>query len=72
MDAVIGGVLLVLFVLSIGPATRGTAAAIESIENQTRQETQEEHERANSDIARLLLLLVVVFGVLFAMKLGAL
>ena len=72
MDAVIGGVLLVLFVLAIGPATRGTAAAFESIEDPTRQETQEEHEQANSDMARLALLLLVVFGLLFAMQAGVL
>lgn len=72
MDALIGGVLLVLFVLGIGPATRGTAAAIESFEDPGKPETQEEHDRANSDMLRLLVLLVVVFGLLFAMKAGAL
>jgi len=71
MDAVIGGVLLVLFVLAIGPATRGTAAGIESFTDPGKPETQEERDRDNNDMVRLLVLLLVVFGLLFAMKLGA-
>ncbi len=70
MDAVIGGVLLVLFVLSIGPATRGTAAGVESFTDPGKQETQEEHDRANNDMVRLLALIVGVFGLMFVWKLG--
>ncbi len=70
MDALIGGLLLVLFVLGFGPAVRGTAAGIDSIENPDRQETQEEHDRANRDMVRLLVLLVAVFGLMFVWKMG--
>lgn len=72
MDAVIGGVLLVLFVLAFMPAGRGVQAAIESIEDPGKPETQEERDRANSDMVRLLVLLVVVFALMFAVKLGVL
>ena len=70
MDAVIGGVLLVLFVLSIGPATRGTAAGVESFTDPGKQETQAEHDQGNSDMLRLLVLIVGVFGLMFAVKFG--
>jgi hypothetical protein len=72
MVSIIAGVLLVLFVLGFGPATRGTKAAAEEIENPGRPETPAQHEQANSDILRLLALVVGVFGLLFALKLGAL
>ncbi|MFN8469333.1 MAG: hypothetical protein U0X20_27500 [Caldilineaceae bacterium] len=70
MATVIGGVLLVLFVLGIGPATRGTAAAIQSFEDPGKPETQEERDRANSDLVRLLMLLAAVFGLMFVWKMG--
>ena len=72
METVVGGLLLLALVLGFMPAVRGVAKGIESFEKPGKPETQEEHERANSDMARLVLLLLVVFGVLFAMKLGAL
>ena len=71
MDALIGGLLLLALVLGFGPATRGTAAAINSFEDPHRQETPEEHARANSDMWRLLLLIIGGFGLAFALKLGA-
>lgn len=70
MDAVIGGVLLVLFVLAFGPATRGTKAAFDAFDDPGKPLTQEENDRQNSDMARLLVLLVVVFGLLFVAKAG--
>lgn len=70
--ALIGGVLLVLFVLGIGPAARGVNAGIESFQDPGKEETPAERGQANSDMLRLLVLLVVVFGLMFAMKLGAL
>lgn len=70
MDAVIGGLLLVLFVLGFGPAVRGTKAGIESFEDPGKPETQEERERANSDMLRLLVLLAAVFGLMFIWKMG--
>ena len=70
MDPLIGGVVLVLLVLGFMPATRGTAAAIQSFEDPGKPETPQERERANSDMLRLLVLLVVVFGLLFVMKMG--
>jgi hypothetical protein len=72
MEPVIGGLLLVMFVLGFGPAVRGTAAGLDSIENPGRQETPAEREQANSDMWRLLVLIVGVFGLMFALKLGAL
>lgn len=70
MDAVIGGLLLAMLVLGFGPATRGTKAAFDSFDDPHRPETQEERERANSDMLRLLVLLVGVFALLFVMKMG--
>lgn len=70
MDALIGGILLVLFVLGIGPATRGTAAALDAIDDPTRPETPAERDRANSDLARLLVLLAAVVALLFVVKMG--
>lgn len=58
------GILLVVFVLAVGPAVRGVAAALES-PNRRRN-----HKRDNRDMVRLLVLLVVVFGLMFAWKLG--
>ncbi len=72
MDAVIGGVLLVLFVLGFMPAGRGVQAAIESFEDPGKPQTQAERDRQNSDMVRLLVLLVVLFGLMFAMKWGVL
>ena len=71
MESVIGGVLLLLFVLAIGPAARGVSAAIDSVEDPGRPETQEEHDRGNRDMVMLLVLVVVGFGLAFALKLGA-
>lgn len=70
MESVIGGALLLIFVLGIGPATRGTAAAIQSIEDPGKPEIQEECNRANSDLVRLLVLLAATFGLMFVWKLG--
>ena len=70
MESVIGGVLLVLFVLGFGPATRGTAAAFQAIEDPGKPETQEQRDRANSDMVHLLVLLVAVFALMFIWKLG--
>lgn len=70
MESVIGGVLLVLFVLGIGPATRGTAAAFQAIEDPGKPETPAQRERNNSDLVRLLVLLVAVFALMFIWKLG--
>ena len=70
MGALIGGILLVLFLLGIGPATRGTAAAFDALEDPGKQETPAERDQANSDLGRLLVLLVVVFGLMFVWKLG--
>ena len=70
MDMLIGGIALVLLALGIGPAVRGTAAAFDALEEPTRQETAAEREQNNSDLARLLVLLVGAFGLLFAMKMG--
>ena len=70
MDMLIGGIALVLLALGIGPAVRGTAAAFDALEEPTRQETAAEREQNNSDLARLLVLLVGAFGLLFAMQMG--
>lgn len=70
MEAVIGGTLLVLFVLGIGPAARGVSSAIDAIEDPGKQETPAERERANSDIVRLLVLLAAVFGLMFVWRVG--
>lgn len=67
----IGGVVLVLLVLGFGPSVRGVAAGLDSIENPQRQETPEEKRQADNDMWRLLLLIVGVFGLMFAIKLGA-
>jgi len=70
MEAVIGGILLLIFVLGIGPAARGVSAAIDSVEDPGKPETEAEHERANSDMVRLLVLLVAVFGLMFVWRMG--
>lgn len=70
MDALIGGVLLLLFVLGIGPATRGTAAAFDAIDDPGKPETPAERDQANSDLARLLVLLAGVVALLFVVKMG--
>ena len=70
MEWLIGGIALVLLALGFGPAVRGTAAAFDALENPTRPETAVEHEQNNSDLARLLVLLVGTFGLLFAMQMG--
>lgn len=70
MDALIGGILLVLLLLGIGPATRGTAAAFDALEDPSKPETPAERDRANSDLVRLGLLTLLLFGLMFAMKLG--
>ena len=70
MDAAVGGLLVLLLVLGFGPSVRGVAAGIDSIENPSRQETPEERDRANSDMLRLLVLLIAVFGLMFVWKLG--
>lgn len=70
MDAVIVGVLLVLFVLGFGPSVRGVQAGIESFENPSKPETQEDRDRDNRDIVRLLVLLAAVFGLMFIWKMG--
>ena len=70
MDALIGGLVLGLFVMGFMPGARGVAAAIDSFEDPHRQETQAEHDQANSDMLRLLLLIVGVFGLMFAVKFG--
>ena len=70
MDALICGVLLVLFLLGIGPATRGTAAAFDAIDDPGKQETPAERDQANSDLARLLVLLAGVVALLFVVKMG--
>ena len=70
MDGVVGGVLLVLFVLGFGPSVRGVQAGIESFENPDREETQEERDRANSDMVRLLVMLAAVFALMFIWKIG--
>lgn len=66
----IGGIALVLVALGIGPAVRGTAAAFDAMEEPTRRETEAERERNNNDLARLLVLLLATFGLLFAMQMG--
>jgi hypothetical protein len=70
MDTLIGGVLLVLLVLGFGPSVRGVQAGIESFENPGKPETKEEHDRANNDMVRLLVLLAAVFGLMFVWKMG--
>ena len=70
MDALIGGILLVLFVLGIGPATRGTAAAFDALEDPGKPETPAERDQANSDLVRLLVLLAGVVALLFVVKMG--
>jgi len=72
MGTLIGGILLVIFVLGIGPAARGVSSAIDAIEDPGKPETEAEHERANSDMVRLLVLLAAVFGLMFVWKMGAL
>ena len=70
MDALIGGILLVLFVLGIGPATRGTAAAFDALEDPGKPETPAERDQANNDLVRLLVLLAGVVALLFVVKMG--
>lgn len=70
MDAVIGGLLLVMLLLGFGPAVRGTKAAFDALDDPASPETPAEQEQANSDMWRLLLLLVGVFGLMFALGMG--
>lgn len=70
METVVGGLLLLALVLGFMPAVRGVAKGIESFEKPGKQETQAEHDQGNSDMLRLLVLLVVVFGLMFAVKFG--
>lgn len=70
MDALIGGLLLVLFVLGFGPAVRGTKAGFDALDDPTKPDTPEERDRANSDMLRLLVLLAAVFGLMFVWKMG--
>lgn len=70
MDMLIGGIALVLLALDIGPAVRGTAAAFDALEEPTRPATQAEREQNNSDLARLLVLLLATFGLLFIVQIG--
>lgn len=58
--------VVALLVLGFGPAARGVAAALES---PTRRRN---HKADNRDMVRLLVLLVVTFGLMFAWKLGVL
>lgn len=70
METLVGLLLLALFVQGFMPAVRGTAKGIESFENPGKPETQAEHDQGNSDMLRLLLLIVGVFGLMFAVKFG--
>ncbi len=65
-NTIIAVVVVALLVLMFGPAVRGTAAAFES---PTRRRNR---KRDNRDMVRLLVLLVVTFGLMFAWKLGVL
>lgn len=70
MDALIGGIVIVLLVLGFMPGARGVAAAIDSVENPSRPETQAERDQAHSDMWRLLVVVVGAFGLLFALQMG--
>lgn len=70
MGALIGGVLLLLFVLGFGPSVRGTAAAFDALEDPGKPETPAERDQANSDLVRLLVLLAGVVALLFVVKMG--
>lgn len=70
MGTLIGGLLLLVLVLGFGPSVRGVQAGIEAFENPSKPETQEEHDQANSDLTRLLVLLAAVFALMFVWKLG--
>lgn len=70
METLVLIVLAALFLLGVGPATRGTAAAFDALENPHRRETPEETRRNNADLVRLLVLVVAVFGLMFAIQLG--
>lgn len=70
MDMLIGGIALALLALGFGPAVRGTAAAFDALEEPTRRETEAEREQNNSDLARLLVLLVGAFWLLFVTQMG--
>ena len=70
MATVMGVIAIVLIVLGFGPATRGTKAAFDAFDNPGKQETPEETQQAHSDIWRLLVLVVVAFGLLFVLQVG--
>jgi len=72
MDAVIGIGCLVLLVLAFMPTVRNVAAGIESIENPTKRDTAEEQQQARDGALWSLMLVVVAFGLLFAMQAGVL
>ncbi len=70
MTTLIGVVALVLIALGIGPAARGVQYGIEANENPRKPDTPEEHARANSDMLLMLVLLLLVVGLLFVLKMG--
>jgi len=71
MDAVIGIGCLVLLVLAFMPTVRNVAAGIESIENPAKSDTAGEQQRSRDGALWSLMLVVVAFGLLFAMQAGA-
>lgn len=71
MESVGIGVLFVaLLAFMFMPGARGVAAGIDSVENPSRQETEQERQQGNSDILRLLIGLAITFGLLFVMQAG--
>lgn len=65
VEVVVGGIVLVL-ALGFFPTGRGTAAAINSVEDPHRQETPAEKQQANSDLKTLFALLLVVVVLTFS------
>jgi hypothetical protein len=56
-------ILLIVLALGLGPAARGVALGLDPHRRQSKKQ-------ANSDMVRMLILLVVVFCLMFAWKLG--
>lgn len=70
MESLIGGAALLVLLLGLIPAGRGVQAGIEAFGNPGKPETPKEQDRANSDLVRMLVLVVAVFALMFVWTMG--